>query len=101
MKVPFQPQDERDDHLFVLAKRTSYFSDRDSNVPRKFWPDLKAQTGLWALSVADSDDGKEVPEGVKSIGRVKKEEFEELVGKSKLMLGIGWPPISPSIYSAL
>lgn len=59
------------------------------------------------MSVAEDDvraEGEtkvDVPNGVETVGRVSKEEFEVLVGQSRLMLGIGRPLISPSVYSAL
>jgi hypothetical protein len=42
-----------------------------------------------------------LPEGVRNIGKQTKEKFEEKVAKSKAMLGIGWPNISPSPHIAL
>lgn len=96
----------KEDNAFILAKRTDYFYNRNS-VPPEYWPHLKPDTGLSALSVAQDDHrdagevGLPIPEGVNTIGRVSKEMFEEVVGKSKVMLGIGRPLISPSVYSAL
>ncbi len=43
-----------------------------------------------------------VPDGVETTGKhVSPEEFLELVGMSKAMVGIGNPVISPSIYASL
>jgi hypothetical protein len=56
-------------------------------------------TGLEVESVATGE--VPLPDGVKSTGHVTREEFEVMVSKSKLMLGIGRPLISPSVYSAL
>lgn len=104
--VPFVPAHEKKNQAFILAKRTDYFWYR-SSVPAEFWPKLEDETGLKALSVAVDDvrqPGEKdlpVPDGVTSIGRVSKAAFERVVGESRVMLGIGRPLISPSVYSAL
>lgn len=104
--VPFVPAHEKKNQAFILAKRTDYFWYR-SSVPTEFWPRLEAETGLTAMSVAIDDvrqPGEKdlpVPEGVTSIGHVSKSTFERVVGESRVMLGIGRPLISPSVYSAL
>jgi hypothetical protein len=51
------------------------------------------------VSVAEGDEP--LPAGIESHGQVAREEFEVMVSESKVMLGIGRPLISPSVYSAL
>lgn len=53
------------------------------------------------ITAAKSQEGKPIPEGITAIGFQGREEYETLVAKSRVMLGIGFPPISPSIYTAL
>lgn len=68
------------------------------------WSALVNQTGLSVLSTATDDNNKipdELPPGVQSVGRVTRLEYEDLVAASKVMLGIGHPGISPSVYTAL
>lgn len=90
---------EKSDKLFVLAKQSDYFQDPWSSVPAVFWQRTRNLTGLEVESVATGEVA--LPEGVNSQGHVTREEFEVMVSKSKLMLGIGRPLISPSVYSAL
>jgi hypothetical protein len=90
---------EKLDQLFVLAKQTTYFQDPWASIPSTFWAQAQNLTGLEVASVATGDD--ELPEGIVSSGHVSRAEFEVMVSKSKLMLGIGRPLISPSVYSAL
>ena len=90
---------EKADKLFVLAKQSAYFQDPWSSVPASFWAKVQNQTGLEVSSVASGEEP--LPEGVHSSGLVSRTEFEVMVSKSKLMLGIGRPLISPSVYSAL
>lgn len=68
------------------------------------WSALVNETGLSILSTATDDDNKvpdNLPPGVQSVGRVSRLEYEDLVAGSKVMLGIGHPEISPSVYTAL
>lgn len=90
---------EKSDQLFVLAKQTTYFQDPWSSIPSSFWEQAHNLTGLEVASVATGDD--ELPKGIVSSGHVSRAEFEVMVSNSKLMLGIGRPLISPSVYSAL
>lgn len=69
--------------------------------PPKYWEDLSNQSDFEILSVADVVDGKEMPDTIKSIGKQGRMAYEKLVGNSKVLLGIGFPAISPSVYSAL
>lgn len=42
-----------------------------------------------------------MPEGLTTLGPQTRERYEELVGESKVLLGMGQPRISPSVYTAL
>jgi hypothetical protein len=68
-------------------------------VPTAFWATVQNQTGMNVVSVAEGDEP--LPAGIESHGQVAREEFEVMVSESKVMLGIGRPLISPSVYSAL
>lgn len=69
--------------------------------PSTYWAALADQPDFEVLSVADVIDDKQLPDHVRSIGKQNRMAYEELVGKSKVLLGIGFPAISPSVYSAL
>jgi hypothetical protein len=53
------------------------------------------------ITAAKEKEGAPIPEGVIAIGFQMRDAYEQLVAKSRVMLGIGFPPISPSIYTAL
>ena len=111
MKTRFTDEESREDRLFILAKSTEYYNEPFTGIPRSFWPTLTGQTNLTAYSTAEDDPNlikdKEathifgVPEGIESLGIVSKAEFEVQLARAKLMLGLGRPYISPSVYSAL
>lgn len=52
-------------------------------------------------SQEDKDKWGPIPSVIKNVGKLNREEFEHAFGQSKLMLGIGAPPLSPSPYQAL
>lgn len=109
MKTHYVAESAREDRLFILAKSTEYFNEPFTGIPRDFWVSLGDQTNLTAYSTAEDDENlvREgghvlgVPEGIESLGRVSKAEFEVQLARSKVMLGLGRPYISPSVYSAL
>lgn len=109
MKTRYVDPQSREDRLFILAKSTEYFNAPFTGIPRTFWAGLEEETNLTAISTAMDDPNlvKEgshifgVPEGIESIGEVSKGEFEIQLARAKLMLGIGRPYISPSVYSSL
>lgn len=50
---------------------------------------------------AQIEDGYPLPEGLTTLGPQTRERYEVLVGESKVLLGMGQPMISPSVYTAL
>ena len=106
--VPLTPPTQKLDRVFVLAKLAEYFYDKRKAPPESVWVDFQQKTGLEPVSVAtDRKDGTRgwlnytVPQGVTPIAPLSRDQFEIEVGKSKVMLGIGRPYISPSIYTSL
>lgn len=61
----------------------------------------KLSSRLPLLTAAKEKEGAPIPAGVQAVGFQERDAYEELVAKSRVMLGIGFPPISPSIYTAL
>lgn len=54
------------------------------------------------VSTAEVESEKEpMPTGVKALGRMSRENYEQLAGQAQVALGIGEPKISPSVYTAL
>lgn len=109
MKTRFADEGTREDRLFILAKSTEYFNEPFTGIPREFWATVTQETNLTAYSTAEDDpklieEGSHVlgvPEGIESLGLVSKAEFEVQLARAKLMLGLGRPYISPSVYSSL
>ena len=42
-----------------------------------------------------------MPEGLETIGRQTRDNYSKLVGSVKVLVGMGNPRISPSVYAAL
>jgi hypothetical protein len=106
--VPLTPPAQKLNRAFVLAKLAEYFYDKRKAPPDSVWKNLQQVTGLEAVSVAtDRQDGARgwlnytVPPGVTLMTPLSRAQFEIEVGKSKVMLGIGRPYISPSVYTSL
>jgi hypothetical protein len=69
--------------------------------PIEFWSDLSREPNFKLLSTAEVEEGEPLPEGLETLGKQTREAYERLVGGSKVLLGMGFPPISPSVYTAL
>lgn len=72
------------------------------------WSALVNRTGLSIVSTAMEDsDGlntiaRTLPPGVRSLGKLDRTDYGNLVAESKVMLGVGHPMrVSPSVYLAL
>lgn len=106
--VPLTPLVEKQDRAFILAKLAEYFYDERKAPSMSVWHNFQEETSLEPVSVGtDREDGARgwlnftLPDGVTRIGPFNREEFEVEVGKSKVMVGIGRPYISPSVYTSL
>jgi hypothetical protein len=89
---------------FIPLPNLDYF-DYPYAPSRKDWPLIVEGTGLDFVTTAVSwkgpDDPFVLPDGVRTTGTVTREEYAVMLGESKLLLGIGRPAISPSIYIGL
>lgn len=93
----------------MLITVTDYFYPEEISYlapPTEIWPDFENQTGLLPIANArplpDSPDRPQiVPEGLLNRGAMSFDNYTRQVGRSKVMIGIGFPPISPSPYVAL
>lgn len=56
---------------------------------------------FWALADEDDNMDNVVPEGIVNLGRQDRLEYQEVLSKAKVLMGIGRPEISPSPYVAL
>lgn len=66
-----------------------------------FWSDLSREPNFTLLSTAGIEVDNPLPEGLTTLGHQSREAYEGVVGGSKVLLGMGFPPISPSVYTAL
>ncbi|KAJ3264056.1 hypothetical protein HDU77_009464 [Chytriomyces hyalinus] len=97
---------ERDDQVVILAKHTSaeyFFTDRSPT--KEMWDRLVNGTELGVKFVTsatqiDEHDGPLLP-GINSTGILSPSEYKQMVSKSKAMLAVGNPALSPSPYVAL
>lgn len=85
---------------FFIAELADYFY-YPWHSPVSFWTELSSDPAFKLVSTAKIENGKALPAGLTSIGGQSREAYEALVGSAKVMLGIGQPMISPSIYTAL
>jgi len=106
-RLHVKPPEKRKHQVFLLAKYHSYFSTIVEDPRMKWEPDiwqiLGKETGLDILSVAvDNTDGKvDLPSGIKSLGRLTRERFNEEVSSSLALVGVGHPLLSPSPIAGL
>ncbi|CAD6573643.1 MAG: hypothetical protein TREMPRED_000875 [Tremellales sp. Tagirdzhanova-0007] len=100
LPIPTKSHAERDDSVLILAKRSAYFHYHYVSPPQ-FWTDLAQEPDYELLTTARIEDSKPLPPGLNTMGPQTREDYEVLVGGVKALLGMGAPPISPSVYSAL
>lgn len=114
--MPHVPWEERDNRVWILGKWLHYFypelsgnmvgvTNFSSALPEleKEFPGFKF-VGGWFDNRHDQDKAKiplDEPEGITNLGKLNATQFDIEVSKSKLMLGLGWPTISPSPYRAI
>lgn len=85
--------------------RSVYFHWTDLNdVMSDSWPSLVADLksdGYEFWTTAEAEEGFPIPEGLKEMGFMTRNNYELMIGSAKVLLGIGKPEISPSVYTAL
>ncbi|KAJ7598798.1 hypothetical protein C8J56DRAFT_1157886 [Mycena floridula] len=101
-KIEIPPSAERPLHAYVLAKYPEYFI--DENYP---WTDVSFEhspiSGLSVIAGLRGDDKheKDIPPGLVNLGSLNQKQFYKELGNSRVLIGIGKPPLSPSPYDAL
>ncbi|EPQ59343.1 hypothetical protein GLOTRDRAFT_55241 [Gloeophyllum trabeum ATCC 11539] len=93
-KLPVVPFSQREDRAYVFGKRLSYFTDAKYAWPGVTFP--KAVAGV-AESPGDTIPGT----GIKNLGILDKHTFYSEVARSKVLVGVAQPDLSPSPYDAL
>lgn len=81
----------------------SYFDRYEAAWTLDTYSHLVSTTGLDLVSVSKDDtDGRlALPEGVTSLGGLSREAFLRELSQSKVLIGIGFPLVSPTPYEAL
>lgn len=101
-KNPVVPPELKKDHAFILSKRLSYYYKNPAFLPDT-WLNVSQSSGLEMISaVYDDTKGEHViPEGIRTLGRLSREDFYAMVASSRAMVGNGLPVLSPSPFDAL
>ncbi|WVR05095.1 hypothetical protein IAU60_002107 [Kwoniella sp. DSM 27419] len=100
LDMPTTPHAERRNAALLLAKRSIYF-DQPGMSPKAFWTNISRDHPYDLLVTARVEKGHPLPDGLETMGFMKRPEYEALVGDVKVMVGMGKPAISPSVYVAL
>lgn len=100
MRIPITPTTDRPQQVYLLAKNLAYFySDKEYA-----WSNVTLDGAPFTVAlVAGLRDHLElgVPVGITNLGRLNQTEFYYHLGRSRVLLGIGLPFLSPSPYDAL
>lgn len=108
LKTSYVPLEQRPRRVFVLAKFTKYFAShyryifRDNlGMKNTFFKDISERLGLSFVGALKKNDGFDVPPGISQLPRMAQPAFQATIASSRLLLGIGSPPMSPSPWEAL
>lgn len=70
--------------------------------PPEWWADFEERTGIVPIANAKSDNAEDVlPPGILNKGPLSFDDYTSEVGHAKMMIGLGYPIISPSPYLAM
>ncbi|KAL0952575.1 hypothetical protein HGRIS_006831 [Hohenbuehelia grisea] len=101
-EIPITMPDVRPRQAYVLAKRLSYFYNGDFAWPNiSLVPPPELDISLVGGIGDDTDHHSPIPEGINNLGVLPKHQFYEELGRSRALVGIGLPFLSPSPYDAL
>ncbi|WVF72286.1 hypothetical protein IAT40_007098 [Kwoniella sp. CBS 6097] len=102
LKSPLIPHEERKNAALLFAKKSSYFHYKNPYFPPStFWTNLSQNPSYDLLCTAKEEEGNPLPDGLETMGYQTKQQYTALVGNVRALVGMGAPPISPSVYTAL
>lgn len=114
--LPYRSHAERNESVLLFAKQSctlafprvlrpvliivAHFHEALTTDPA-FFTQLADGASFDVVTTAQSVEGQPVPAGLKSLGRQSRPAYDELLSSVKAVIGIGFPYISPTVYSAL
>ncbi|CAK9779458.1 hypothetical protein CC85DRAFT_294318 [Cutaneotrichosporon oleaginosum] len=104
--LPPTPRSERAaaDGVLILAKLPLYFHlgwFKETLHALGRVRDAIAPTKLWTTANSNDIDKFPLPDALTQLGKHDPEEYARLLARSKVLLGVGFPVISPTPYEAL
>lgn len=98
-QIPTTPFAERPRQAYILAKRLDYFGKDYS------WTGIELDKPPFEISflagIRQGSKTNTLPKGINDLGSLNKTQFYDHLSQSRVLLGIGSPPLSPSPYDAL
>ncbi|WRT69989.1 uncharacterized protein IL334_006982 [Kwoniella shivajii] len=113
---PYTPSAQRPNQVYILAKFLRYFYPgaqpawedtgvflRAKTVLEQEFPGFEFVVGCKddRNSASQIENSMQLPDGIRNLGQMDRIEFEHQLANSRVMLGIGWPTLSPSPHVAL
>jgi hypothetical protein len=94
-KQNFTPHAERDHQVYIYGKKFSYFFGSDNVWPPDFYEAAIEETGIKIVMGASKDQPTDpdpvLPSWLTNLGNIPKDVFISTVGRSKILIGQGWP----------
>lgn len=95
------PVEERDHRAYILAKEKGYFEPPQFAFSDHVFADLKRDLGVDFVA-GIGKKGSALPDaGVTNLGFMSVPDFRTALGRSKVLVGVGRPRLSPTPYDAL
>jgi hypothetical protein len=95
------PVEERDHRAYILAKEKGYLEPPKFAFSDHVFSDLKRDLGVDFVA-GIGKKGSELPDaGITNLGFMSVPDFRTALGRSKVLVGIGRPRLSPTPYDAL
>ncbi|CED84680.1 hypothetical protein [Phaffia rhodozyma] len=106
LKEPVVPWEKRDDRAYMFAKFDSYLTNSEATWSTSSFPTIQRLVnvtfvGGFMRQHGNRADSPPQIEGITNLGLLDREDFIQEMAKSKVLVGVGNPIISPTPYEAL
>lgn len=115
LQTPYHPFADRPRQIYVLAKKLHYFLQHDYILPApsgnvseqltdSFYAEFSEEanvTFVGQFKQGEAPEGSGAPPGIAQVPRMKRPEFQSMIARSRVLMGIGAPGLSPSPWEAL